>query len=105
MYRHYKGRTIINPKGVEYFAKIKELTREHVEKNGTLNSKLSVFIEVFTPDRLRRDLDNIFKCLLDALTKAGVYADDSLIWELSAKKCGVDPLKNGFLKIHIGETE
>ena len=31
------------------------------------------------PDRRRRDLDNLYKCLFDALGHAGVYEDDSQI--------------------------
>ncbi|NBW22487.1 MAG: RusA family crossover junction endodeoxyribonuclease, partial [Caulobacteraceae bacterium] len=36
-----------------------------------------VVIEAFPPDRRKRDLDNILKSLLDALTHAGVWEDDS----------------------------
>lgn len=45
----------------------------------TSKERLKVTIMAFPPDRRRRDLDNLCKCLLDSLQKAGVYADDSQI--------------------------
>ncbi len=42
-------------------------------------SRLSVYIVASPPDRRRRDLDNILKSLLDALTASGVWGDDSQI--------------------------
>lgn len=44
----------------------------------------SIFMEVylFPPDRRKRDLDNYMKGLLDALTNAGLWDDDSLIDQL-----------------------
>jgi len=44
----------------------------------------SLFMEVylFPPDRRKRDLDNYMKGLLDALTNAGMWDDDSLIDQL-----------------------
>lgn len=41
--------------------------------------KVRVQLQLHAPDNRRRDSDNIKKCLFDALTKAGLYSDDSLI--------------------------
>lgn len=43
------------------------------------DKRLFLSVAVFPPDRRKRDIDNIFKCLLDSLTHAGVYVDDSQI--------------------------
>lgn len=53
-------------------------------------------LELFPPDRRRRDIDNILKALFDALEHANVYANDSQICELhmmrhpKQDKVGVD---------------
>ena len=44
--------------------------------------KLNVTVVLHMPDKRTRDLDNYMKSLLDALTKAGVWEDDSLIDQL-----------------------
>ena len=44
--------------------------------------KLKVTIEAWRPDNRRRDLDNLLKAVLDALTHAGVWTDDGLIVDL-----------------------
>lgn len=45
----------------------------------TPEQRLRVDVLVYPPDRRKRDLDNLGKALLDALTKARVWADDSQI--------------------------
>ena len=68
-------------------------------KNSDLYDKrLSLFICAFPPDRRRRDLDNIFKCLLDSLQHAGVYKDDSQIDCLYIKRMS-DLLNQVVIKI------
>tara|TARA_R110000803_G_scaffold87787_1_gene154702 strand:+ start:53 stop:346 length:294 start_codon:yes stop_codon:yes gene_type:complete len=48
--------------------------------------RLSVKILLNVPDKRRRDLDNVFKCVLDSMQHAGIYADDSQIDELYIKR-------------------
>jgi crossover junction endodeoxyribonuclease RusA len=44
-----------------------------------LKNRLHVKIIASPPDNRKRDLDNILKSLLDAMTHAGVYEDDEQI--------------------------
>lgn len=62
------------------------------------DSRLSVIIEAFPPDKRKRDLDNILKSLLDALQHAGMYKDDNQIDRLSIHR--KIPL-NGVVRIEI----
>lgn len=45
-------------------------------------ARLAIDIEFRAPDRRKRDIDNAIKGLLDALTHAGVWTDDSQIDDL-----------------------
>lgn len=46
-------------------------------------------VDLYAPDRRRRDLQNLAKLLCDAL-QGTVYADDAQIAEITWKHCGVD---------------
>ena len=51
---------------------------------GTL--RVEVWLTLYVPDERRRDLDGPVKALLDGLTDAGVWADDSQVWALHVRK-------------------
>ncbi len=51
--------------------------------NLSLTHPLTVDVILYPPDRRTRDLDNYMKALLDALTIAKVWEDDSLIDNLN----------------------
>lgn len=57
----------------------------------SLTGRLSCVIELWTPDRRRRDLDNPLKAILDAITAAGIWEDDSLVDRLEVRRAGVKP--------------
>lgn len=48
-------------------------------EQGFGNARLVVSVVAYPPDRRKRDLDNILKAALDALTHARAYEDDSQI--------------------------
>ena len=80
-YRNLNGKTLISAKGREYRKAVAEQVRIQVAKMGYAG-RLGVLVEAYPPDKRSRDLDNILKSLLDSLTKAGVWADDSQIDDL-----------------------
>lgn len=57
-----------------------------VAKRIKATGRLSVRIVANPPDRRRRDLDNLLKCLLDALQHAGCYDDDEQIDRLTIER-------------------
>lgn len=52
---------------------------------GLMQGEIAVRIVVYFPDRKRRDIDNLLKCLLDSLTGI-VWVDDSQIASLTLER-------------------
>ena len=67
------------------------------------DARLSVELLACPPDRRRRDLDNIPKAVFDALTHAGVWADDSQIDRMSVSRMA--PVSGGALLVRIEVIE
>lgn len=63
----------------------------------------AVELTVYPPDRRPRDLDNFFKAALDAVTRAGLWQDDSRVCKLVAYK-GV-PAEKPFAILEITPLE
>ena len=79
-WRTFRGRMIISAKGREYREAVGRLL---VNSNiDPCLGKVKVDIVAYRPDNRRRDLDNLLKAPLDALTHAKVWEDDSLISDL-----------------------
>lgn len=81
-WRNLNGRTLISKKGRYYSDLVTAIVCSQMQEP-TLTGRLAVAVKAYPPDRRRRDLDNLFKSLLDAMGKAGVYEDDSQIDSLS----------------------
>jgi Holliday junction resolvase RusA-like endonuclease len=67
-----------------------------------LAGDLAVKVEVYPPDRRRRDIDNVQKALLDALAHGGAYADDSQVVRLEITKR--EPVAGGKTVVRIREA-
>jgi crossover junction endodeoxyribonuclease RusA len=99
-WRNFNGRTIISAKGREY--------REVVVHNLSYDpdpeffiGAVKVEITAYRPDNRKRDLDNLLKAPLDALSHAGVWQDDYQITDLRIKWADT---VGGMLKIKISGT-
>jgi crossover junction endodeoxyribonuclease RusA len=100
-WRSIPGRVLISAEGRRYRQAVADLAAEHGwPKFGA--ARLAVGIDAWPPDRRRRDLDNILKSLLDALTHAGVWDDDSQIDRLCITR---NPIIGGMVKVTISEAE
>lgn len=85
-YRRVGPRTLISREGRRFREKVCALLAASGIR--PLTGPLHVEIEIYPPDRRRRDVDNFQKGLLDALERGGAFRDDSQIVELNIKKRG-----------------
>ena len=100
-WRRVGTRTLISREGRRFRERVVAiLAALHVRP---LAGNLAVHVEVFPPDRRRRDIDNVQKALLDALEHGGAYADDSQIVKLIIEKGGT--VENGKTLVRIRKTE
>ena len=86
-YRNVRGRTLISREGRTYRLRVVSLLAGRVGR--PLDGPLEIEVDLFPPDRRRRDIDNTQKGLLDALAHAGVYHDDSQIEKATIEKRAV----------------
>lgn len=84
-WRRNGNRYFISPKGKKYREEVISQCKIY-DGFYSATDRLSVLILAYPPDRRKRDLDNLFKSLMDSLQHAGVYHDDSQIDELSIKR-------------------
>jgi len=98
--RHVGSRVLISREGRRYRKRVAAtLAALGIQP---LDGPLVVEIELYPPDRRRRDVDNAQKVLLDALEKGGAYHDDSQIVRLVTEKR--DPVKGGRTIVRISKA-
>ena len=96
-YRRVGHRTLISREGRSFRRRVcAVVAADGVEP---LKGRLRIEIEVYPPDRRRRDIDNVQKALLDALEHGGAYQDDSQIVKLEIEKC--EPVRGGRTLVRI----
>lgn len=95
------GKKFIKPKGKKFRLDVQEIVAQKQAK--TMEGRVSVFIAIYPPDKRKRDIDNVLKALLDALTKAGVWDDDEQIDVLEIRRN--TNVKGGLVKIVISEEK
>jgi len=106
-YRHIAkgklaGRTLLSEGGRAYRAAVQAVVAAQGVQT-PLEGRLIVRILAHPPDARRRDVDNLFKSVLDSLQHANVFLDDSQIDHLSIHRCG--KLAGGKLDVFVEEIE
>ena len=71
-----------------------------------IDSLVRLLCLFFSPDKRKRDLGNLDKCLLDALTKAGVWEHDYLVDDQRFRRARHEDgslyvVKDGFVYVKI----
>lgn len=94
------GRTVMSKEGREYRARVA------AELSGTFRGRppryaepVAVVIRAYPPDERRRDLDNVLKAALDALSAAGVWDDDCRVADLRIVRMA--PVRDGRLDVAV----
>lgn len=100
-WRSAMGRVLISAEGRKYRHAVTVTCI--IQGCATARGPLAVSIVAHAPDGRRRDLDNLLKAPLDALTHAGVWEDDSQISDL--RITWGEPSKPGRLEITITEMD
>ena len=86
-WRSWKGRVLISREGRAYRdAALAAIYAAPGRHNVSSTDRLRVRIRANPPDNRRRDLDNTLKAVLDAITHAGVWGDDSQIDDLGVTR-------------------
>ena len=97
-YAVVNGRKILSSRGRTFKSDaIIELFKQGAEKG--LEGPYSIWIQVFPPDRRKRDIDNLVKPVLDSLTEFGMISDDSQVTDLRVTK--YDRMKGGGIKVLV----
>ncbi len=79
------GKRHLSKRGRSYRIEVHARVCEQVKRLKTLTGPLAVFVELYPPDDRKRDIDNTFKAIFDALSFSAVFRDDSQIKYLSAE--------------------
>lgn len=102
---HYWGSRVAGKRVMQYIAakgkKFREDVLEAVSEldHETITDRLHVTVELYMPDRRRRDIDNYLKALLDSLMYAKLIEDDSQIDKLTVTRNEI--IKNGYVVVTI----
>ena len=99
-YRHARSMVLISAEGRKYRALIKALL---IGRFVPVKGNVSFKVDVYPPDARRRDLDNLFKCMFDSLTHAGIWEDDSQVKRINAEMR--DPIQGGLVYVEIEEIK
>lgn len=108
-WRHVGSKVLISAEGRAYAHQVYDCVlmqctpRSSASATRRFDSPVSVDIIAYPPNRARRDLDNLPKSILDALTKARVWEDDSLVHDLRIRWGEVR--KGGEIQITINAME
>lgn len=102
LYRHSGHITYMSKKGKAYKQEVLEIVADMHPDHVIMEGRLEVAIDVYPPDRRKRDLDNCLKIVLDSLEKL-VYTNDNQIDNIRLRRQAVT--KPGYIEIYILEIK
>lgn len=96
-YGRYKNRTFLKKEVRDYRDTVLISLKNRLETFG--DKKVIAEIDLYRPDRRRRDIDNVLKCVLDIGQLLGVYDDDSQVVTMLVSKKEI--IKPGKVSVRI----
>lgn len=100
LWKHTKaGGHYITPKAEQYY-RIVHVEAIRQKANLQMDGRLGVRCAIWPPDKRRRDMDNAWKVISDACTRAGVWLDDNQIDELTLLRVK-DSRAKGIVSIRV----
>jgi crossover junction endodeoxyribonuclease RusA len=104
-WRTVNGRTLVSAAGRKYpRACAGEILAANVAiPERPIPGPVYVGVDLWPPDRARRDVDNVLKALFDAATKIGLIADDVEICGTMVRRCV--PFPGGMVLMMICSSE
>jgi len=80
---------VANP-GMAYRAEVLRYKLVELHNPQPIKGRVSMEVELWAPDRRKRDIDNPLKCLFDSFTYAKIWEDDEIVDCLLMHKRGVE---------------
>jgi len=82
----------VGDRGMAYRAEVRRYKLVNLHNPQPLKGRLSMECQLWAPDRRKQhyNIDNFLKCLLDAITYAGIWIDDDQVDVLLIHKRGVE---------------
>lgn len=99
LYAVVRGRKILSAAGRIYQQTVRKTLMEQRTPPFMPDARIAYELQVFPPDKRRRDLSNVLKAFEDALTKAGIWGDDSQVDYLVVRR--MKPHPGGQLIVNI----
>lgn len=80
-WRHVNGRVLVSKEAKAYKKLVQRLTYLNglTGKEFPLKERLGISINVYCPDKRKRDIDNLLKITIDSMQAAGIFENDCQI--------------------------
>jgi crossover junction endodeoxyribonuclease RusA len=94
-WRYVNGKVLKSKQARDYIKTIGDLwmvyKAQKKAKAFGKDQRLQIYIQVFPPNRIRRDLDNLLKVLMDSLEHAGLFTNDEQIDDIRIMRMEIYP--------------